>query len=169
MSKTSRHDPSGQLGLRQGEDLLRIDPVVFTRTASTAFWPNTQDDRGSLGTPGYAYLALTSQRLIFLRGVAGWLGRVQQLLYFLPVLNAVSLILWGRPPFIGRQDFELADIERFWTWKPEFSGPPAFDIGTSAWSFGLVTTRRGFQLASTEDLRAHFRFVEAAWNEARAE
>jgi hypothetical protein len=155
-----------QLKLLEGEELIRIDFVFFERTSSTAFWPYPQDNKGALMHGGYAKMVLTTRRLVFLPGVSGWLGRLQTFLYL--VLMPVGMLVWGRPLYLGHQAFDLRDIERFHTWKPEFSGPPGFEIGTSSWIFGLVTNRRAFKFAPEAAMRAHFTAVEAAWQAARA-
>ncbi len=116
---------------------------------------------------GCARMALTTRRLIFLPGVPGWAGRLQAFFYYIPGFNAAALLIWGCPPYISHQEFELQAIERFWTWKPEFSDPPVFQIDTSSWSFGLLTKRRGFTFAPVAEMRQHFLSVEVAWQAAK--
>jgi hypothetical protein len=110
-------------------------------------------------------MVLTSQRLLF-EPVA---TRLQALLWW-PLIPIRGILSGGYPPapfLVDPVSFELAEIERFWKWTPEFSGPPMFTIGRDGWRFRLIKGLHRSVPAEIEVVRDHFYAVEAAWLKAR--
>jgi hypothetical protein len=111
---------------------------------------------------------VTNERLIFLPPIRQPFSVMVAALYYIPLVNFLAMLLiYQLPPRASMEAFELSDVERFWTWRPEFSGPPMLQIGTSGWSFRLLQ-KQGRQFAPIESVREHFEVVEAAWKAARA-
>ncbi|HYM14860.1 MAG TPA: hypothetical protein VEZ14_04825 [Dehalococcoidia bacterium] len=160
--------------MRPGERLIRSDPVILTHTSTTGLWPNPPRDDGGFLAVHRTIMALTTERLVFLPLRALWIERPTELLQYVPVIGSAFTLLRALlvpyPALRRPLRFELRAIDRFWTWHPEFSGPPMFTSGWESWTFRLAADcSRRPRLANLDAVREHFSKVDAAWRSARGE
>jgi hypothetical protein len=139
-----------KLKLRPGENWLRTDLVFVT------------------GIRGYVDMHVTDQRLSFMRRsdldtLKDALDRALRL--FAKVNNSLL--------DIDELEVELTSIDRFWTWRPAFSGPPMIEVDNKEFCyFALVSSHPSpktyWPFTDIELIREHFAAVEAAWKAATA-
>ncbi len=145
LAKNSVHEPQvanvgKYFSIRADETVLRTDGIVLSRPNSVISW--------------LADLTVTSQRLLFtIPEVSGQYDFVAGL--------AVMLSRASMPtPLENAFAIRLSEISRFWAWQPEFSGPPAIQVGDDLYYISLW--RRGMKQAPIEAVREHFNAMENA-------
>ncbi len=112
-----------------------------------------------------ARMALTDRRVIFEGPETPWYYRPLSLLLLGGPMNYLSILdpalLW---PMRKAKAIKFEEITRVWTWRPEYSLPPAIEVDHKLWSFQLLTGRLPwFKHAPKDDIREHFEAVEKAW------
>ncbi len=135
--------------LAAGETTLRSDRVTLFA--------------GDFSSPRYlALLSITNSRLIFSDpGVT--------VLY--KAISTVESLRWrGRfsvmapLPLKAPVSFGYPQISRFCKWQPEFSGPPAAQVGSTLYHIDLFVPNS--LRAPIEAVREHFDVMETAWKAA---
>ncbi len=142
-------DPRFALDLRAGEYEIRTDVVLGSETLQ----PHWLREHWSYGR--LALLTLTNERLFFRPPAVSWGYRIDS--YIGRLFLQRSLL-----PLTPLVYFELRDVVRAWTWQPEFSAPPALQIGTDLVYIDLhVDEPPWTQRASVDDIRAHLDAIRA--------
>jgi hypothetical protein len=148
-----------EIELRPGETMVRCDVVHLGLSPKLLPWLE-QFARARALVWRFTAMSVTGGRIIFSKEDTGWLGAVAGALgpaVYRPLRTPIQL--------------ELSEIRRFWKWRQEFSGPPAFQVEGTAdlWYFRLLVGRRfPYKYAPIEAMREHFETVEAAWAAAKA-
>jgi hypothetical protein len=156
--------PRDELTLLGDEAVIRTDPAHVSA-----------DLRDNMLTGGYlfgqlAVMLLTDRRVAFLPPDLG--------LTFMLKANLYEGLgdIWPTDEHVARalgkiRTYDFAEIVRFWSWQPEFSAPPAIQVGpTELVAFGLQIDEYPWgRQASLDAIREHFAAVTAAWSAARAD
>jgi hypothetical protein len=158
---------AGDREMRPGETAIRTDPVILTHTSTIRVWPNTSSNDGLLGMYR-ATMIVSTERLVFLPPRARTFEHPLEMFQYVPLIGSVlqllSVFIMPFPPLHKRRSFELTEIDRFWKWHPEFSGPPMFQLGPESWTFRLcLDDGRRPRFARHDAVKEHFNAVEAAW------
>ena len=116
------------------ERVIRSDIVSFDGKVDEGWWPSAP--RAGILTALLAKMTITSRVVVLDPPQVSGLTKAFSWLVWVPIADQ----LWGRPvPLSHRLSFELAAIDSLHSWRPAFSGAPAFQVGPDLWSFQLMS------------------------------